>query len=166
LGWVVHQHEFKNPFDGTIIKRDRVYIPSRLNENRFLGREYVANLMMSGNENLVKAWLDGDWSIIDGAFFDCWDPKRHIVRPFEIRRTGDPLQIRRLGFGQAVLVWLVGSSRQTITRRKRGFGCRVVASFGIANGMECRTGSQTSASRCTPNSLAPALRSGKVLTPR
>jgi hypothetical protein len=104
-GWVVHEHEFINPFDGAAVKRDRVYIPSRLNENRYLGREYVANLMMSGHDNIVRAWLDGDWSIIDGAFFDCWDPKRHIVRPFEIPedwgrfRSGDWGSAKPFSFG-------------------------------------------------------------------
>lgn len=84
VGWVVHEREYKNPFDGAIIKRDRVYIPSRLHENRYLGQDYVANLMMSGNENLVKAWLAGDWDVIEGAFFDCWSNARHVVRPFAI----------------------------------------------------------------------------------
>ncbi len=105
LGWVVHEQEFKNPFDGSIVKRDRVYIPSRLNENRYLGQDYVANLMMSGNENLVKAWLDGDWSIIDGAFFDCWDSRRHVIKPFEVPkewarfRSGDWGSAKPFSFG-------------------------------------------------------------------
>jgi hypothetical protein len=32
----------------------------------------------------VKAWLKGDWTAIEGAFFDCWDESKHVISPFEI----------------------------------------------------------------------------------
>lgn len=63
---------------------ERVYIPSRVSDNHFLGEDYVAKLKAAGSTELVKAWLDGDWSVIEGAFFDCWNTSRHVVRPFEI----------------------------------------------------------------------------------
>ena len=31
----------------------------------------------------MRAWLDGDWSAIEGAFFDQWS-KRNVVAPFDI----------------------------------------------------------------------------------
>jgi hypothetical protein len=63
---------------------DRVYIPSRVSDNQYLGNDYIAKLKASGSKELIRAWLDGDWSIIEGAFFDCWNPRRHIVAPFAI----------------------------------------------------------------------------------
>lgn len=63
---------------------ERVYIPSRVADNKFLGETYVQQLKASGSEQLVKAWLEGDWNVIDGAFFDVWDTAKHVVRPFEI----------------------------------------------------------------------------------
>ena len=63
---------------------ERVYIPSRVHDNRYLGEDYIARLKASGGKELVRAWLEGDWSVIEGAFFDCWDSKRHVVRPFAI----------------------------------------------------------------------------------
>jgi hypothetical protein len=71
---------FKDSLSGL----ERVYIPSRVHDNKYLGESYVQQLKASGSEQLVKAWLEGDWSVIDGAFFDCWDTKRHVVRPFTI----------------------------------------------------------------------------------
>jgi hypothetical protein len=56
--------EFSNPFTGEKIVRDRVFIPSRITDNRYLGDEYIANLHSVGNDQLVKAWLLGDWDII------------------------------------------------------------------------------------------------------
>ncbi|MGH7024671.1 MAG: terminase large subunit domain-containing protein [Caulobacteraceae bacterium] len=64
----------------------RVYIPARLADNPKLSEAdplYVARLRQSGSEQLVKAWLDGDWNIIEGAFFDKWS-ERNIVRPFAV----------------------------------------------------------------------------------
>lgn len=61
-----------------------VFIPSKLGNNRYLGRDYVASLHLVGSEALVKAWLDGDWSAIEGAFFDCFETEKHVVAGFKI----------------------------------------------------------------------------------
>jgi len=98
-GWAVGARRFRNPFTGNEVERDWVYIPSRLADNHYLGDEYVANLFMSGSPALVKAWLEGDWSAIEGAFFDCWAPLRHIVRPFAV--PDDWLRFRSMDWGSA-----------------------------------------------------------------
>jgi hypothetical protein len=64
-----------------------VFIPSKLENNRALltaDPDYVNRLYLVGSDQLVKAWLDGDWNAIEGAFFDVWDSRRHVVRPFSI----------------------------------------------------------------------------------
>jgi hypothetical protein len=78
---------------------ERVYIPSRVHDNKFLGESYVNQLKASGSKELVKAWLEGDWSVIEGAFFDCWDSSKHVVRPFEI--PSDWLRFRAADWGSA-----------------------------------------------------------------
>jgi hypothetical protein len=120
MGWVVHKQDYKNPFDGQIVQRDRVYIPSRLNDNHYLGRDYVANLMMSGNENLVKAWLDGDWSVIDGAFFSEWSNERHVIAPIAL--PDDWTRFRSFDWGSAapfsVGWWAVVGDNTTLPNGK------------------------------------------------
>lgn len=69
MGWKVISSEFTDPFTKQTVTRERVYIPSRLTDNPYLGAEYVANLHMVGNAELVRAWLEGDWNVIAGAFF-------------------------------------------------------------------------------------------------
>lgn len=60
-------------------------IPSRVEDNRMIDQDaYVSNLRQAGSEALVKAWLRGDWSAVEGAFFDCWDERRHVIEPFPI----------------------------------------------------------------------------------
>lgn len=81
---------------------ERMFIPSRIQDNRILlanDPEYIARLKGLGSDALVKAWLDGDWSVVDGAFFDCWSTARHVVEPFEI--PADWTRFRSLDWGYA-----------------------------------------------------------------
>lgn len=67
------------------VSLSRVYIPSRIKDNRLLMQNdptYILRLQQSGSKALVRAWLEGDWSIIDGAFFDNWDTEL-IVKPMD-----------------------------------------------------------------------------------
>jgi hypothetical protein len=83
-GMEIYKFEFTNPFTKKKIEKTRVFIPSKVVDNKYLGDDYVANLFQVGSENLVKAWLEGDWSVIEGAFFPEWSTAKHVIRPFEI----------------------------------------------------------------------------------
>ena len=83
-GWEVRKFTFENPWTRETIEQDRVFIPSKLRDNKFLGPEYVANLQMVGSDTLVRAWLKGDWTVFEGAYFDCWRYDQHVVEPFEV----------------------------------------------------------------------------------
>ena len=79
----------------------RVYIPARLSDNQILTASdpmYVARLKQAGSEQLVKAWLQGDWSIVDGAYFDCWSASM-VVKPFAI--PSHWLRFRSFDWGSA-----------------------------------------------------------------
>jgi hypothetical protein len=39
---------------------------------------------MVGSDTLVRAWLEGDWTVIEGAYFDCWRYDLHVVEPFAV----------------------------------------------------------------------------------
>jgi hypothetical protein len=67
---------------------ERVYIPSRVGDNQYLGEGYVQQLKASGSKELVRAWLDGDWSVIEGAFFDCWSTEKHVIDLLKSRMIG------------------------------------------------------------------------------
>ncbi|WP_296310781.1 hypothetical protein [Pseudomonas sp.] len=58
---------------------DRVYIPLRVTDNQFLGASYVAQLKQSGSPELVRARLEGDWSVVAGTYFPEFDPRKHVV---------------------------------------------------------------------------------------
>jgi hypothetical protein len=74
-------------FDGvkSTVSLSRVFIPSKIKDNRLVminDPTYILRLQQSGSAALVKAWLEGDWNIIDGAFFDNWDTDR-LVRSMD-----------------------------------------------------------------------------------
>ena len=86
-----------------------MFIPSRVDNNQHIDVEaYKQRLRASGSKELVRAWLDGDWSVTMGAFFDCWNSTRHIVPPFAIPKRLAALPFDGLGLGLAVLGRLVG----------------------------------------------------------
>lgn len=64
---------------------NRVYIPSRVTDNVALDREaYIRQLKQTGSPELVRAWLEGDWSVIAGAFFPEFSMERHVCKPVEL----------------------------------------------------------------------------------
>lgn len=84
MGWQVIPTEFVNPYTGSKIMRERIFIPGKITDHNLLGDDYIANLMMSGSPELVRAWLEGDWSVIAGAFFPEFALGKHVVRPQEL----------------------------------------------------------------------------------
>lgn len=111
-------------------------IPSRITDNVVLldaDPGYIDRLRMTGSEALVRAWLEGDWSAIEGAFFDCWSA-RNVVRPFAVPK--DWLKFRSFDWGSAAPFstgwWAVaGDDFQSIPR---GALIRYREWYGAANG--------------------------------
>ena len=69
-----------------LLVRPRQFIPSSLMDNPSLDpQEYAAGLASMGDPLLIRAMLDGDWSIVAGAMFgDVWRAHRHICPRFDI----------------------------------------------------------------------------------
>jgi len=71
--------------DGSVHKS--AVIPSRITDNKILLESdpgYRSRLYLVGSPQLVKAWLEGDWTAIEGAFFSEWSNEQHILPPFAI----------------------------------------------------------------------------------
>jgi hypothetical protein len=98
-GYQVGKNSFRNPWTGEEVSRDWVYIPSKLRDNKYLGTEYIANLHMVGSPELVRAWVEGDFSAVEGAFFSNWDYTKHVVPSFPIPE--DWLRFRSMDWGSA-----------------------------------------------------------------
>lgn len=109
-GWIKQRYIDPAPRGLKIIERPLpngnvhryVFIPSRLQNNRILmaqDPEYINRLYLVGSVQLVRAWLEGDWSAIEGAYFPEFNPALHIVQPFEI--PAHWMRIRAMDWGSA-----------------------------------------------------------------
>jgi hypothetical protein len=67
-------------------RNDYEFIPARLADNPIYANdaEYRRTLAVLP-EHLRKAFLDGDWNVFAGQYFDIFDYGRHTARPEEIR---------------------------------------------------------------------------------
>lgn len=100
LGWslVSDVKEWK----GQKFVSERIFIPSKVSDNLLLAENdpgYVGRIMSSGNEALVRAWLDGDWSVIAGAYFPEFSHELHIVHPQALPRHW--VRYRAMDWGSA-----------------------------------------------------------------
>jgi hypothetical protein len=92
-GWVKQRYidgktpylPFKDPDTGFT----RMFIPSKTSDNDLMLSKdpFYRNRIKAataGNDALRRAWLEGDWDVVAGAFFDCWRNSKHVVKPFQI----------------------------------------------------------------------------------
>lgn len=90
MGMKILPTPYVNPFTGDKIYKERVFIPSRVVDNKYTNTpEYIGNLYLAANndQEIIKSWLLGDWNVMLGAFFHEWNPQLHIIRQFPIPRT-------------------------------------------------------------------------------
>jgi len=99
--WIIDYGAW-NPIRDEETKLTRVFIPARLTDNPELllhDPNYINRLKAVGSPQLVKAWLEGDWSIIEGAFFEEWSTARHVLEPFPI--PDNWIRFRAMDWGSA-----------------------------------------------------------------
>jgi hypothetical protein len=80
----------------------KVFIPSKVSDNPALLENdpgYINRLKSVGSPQLVKAWLDGDWDIVEGAFFPEFARERHVIPPFPVPNTW--VKFRSMDWGSA-----------------------------------------------------------------
>ncbi|TAK84318.1 MAG: hypothetical protein EPO20_14610 [Betaproteobacteria bacterium] len=82
-GFQIIEEPFTNPWTGETVIKQRIFIPGRITDHNLLGPEYIANLQMSGPPELVRAWLEGDWDVVAGAYFPEFSRGRHVLEPIE-----------------------------------------------------------------------------------
>lgn len=118
----------------------RQFIPARLDDNPSMAEDdpqYRQRLRGLGSRELVKAMEEGDWNVVEGAFFDCWNTDSHVLKPFGIPAAW--LRFRSMDWGSArpfsVGWWAVAPDwfetpdgtwlpRGAIVRYREWYGCR------------------------------------------
>lgn len=120
------------PYDDPKTGLTRMFIPSRITDNKYLkdNKQYISLLKATGSVELVKAWLEGDWDVVAGAFFDCWQRDKHVIKPFTIPQ--DWVRFRSFDWGSAkphsVGWWAIADGtndypRGALIRYREWYGC-------------------------------------------
>ena len=99
----------------------RRFIPATLFDNPYLAGDgmYEANLL-SLPEHQRRQLLEGDWSISEGAAFTEFNPKLHVIEPFEIPAGWAKFRAADYGYGSytGVLWFAVAPDEQLIVYRE------------------------------------------------
>lgn len=72
--------------DGRKVRRTTCFIRGDLFENKILlqnNPQYLATLMLLP-EKLRKAFMDGNYDILEGQYFETWSSATHLIEPFAI----------------------------------------------------------------------------------
>lgn len=75
------------PILDPVTRMQRMFIPAKLRDNRILLNSdpgYGDRLRGLASDAMVRAWLEGDWTVVEGAFFDCWRYEQHVLPPFNL----------------------------------------------------------------------------------
>ncbi|MES2390839.1 MAG: phage terminase large subunit [Acidobacteriota bacterium] len=95
--WIAKRYVFQaapwTPFYEAKSKREWVYAPSTFDANNMIDRDqYLDQLESSCPEDpeLLRAWRDGDWSVIRGAYFaECLSEDRNAIAPWTVLPMDD-----------------------------------------------------------------------------
>lgn len=109
-GWIKHRYIDPAPLGMRVLSRKLpngrdhkyIFIPAKLRDNRLLQTQdpdYETRLYLVGSAQLVKAWLDGDWSAIEGAYFPEFDTEQHVVQPLPLPKRW--MRFRAMDWGSA-----------------------------------------------------------------
>lgn len=107
------------PFEDEASGKQLMYIPAKIKDNKIgLERDpgYVKSLEGIGSKELVRAWLEGDWNAIDGAFFSEFSSARHVIPSFDI--PNHCFKFRSFDWGGAkpfAVLWFAVSDGEPIT---------------------------------------------------
>lgn len=88
--------------DGTVQVTTKMFIPSRVYDNKILlanDPAYISRLKEIGSPELVRAWLEGDWNVITGAYFPEFRADKHVIEPFDIPEHW--MRFRAMDWGSA-----------------------------------------------------------------
>lgn len=139
LGWKIINEEYANPWTRETVIRDRVFIPGRITDHNLLGPEYIANLQASGSAELVRAWLEGDWNVVQGAFFGEFGATRHIVGPSALPQHWVRFRGFDWGYARPFSVgWYAvsdgtvqGFAKGALVRYREWYGCNGEPNVGL-----------------------------------
>ena len=95
---VFHDATMRDPSNPDDKGWSTIFIPAKIEDNKYLDAGYAA--AFGGLPDHMQRMLrDGDWNVVAGAYFDCWETSKHVLQPFQIPRGW--LRFRSVDWGHA-----------------------------------------------------------------
>jgi hypothetical protein len=107
----------------------RRFIPANLFDNPYLAEDgmYEANLL-SLPEHQRRQLLEGDWSISEGSAFPEFNPRIHVVKPFDIPSDWAKFRACDYGYGSTTAVlWIAVSPDEQLVVYRELYCSKVTA---------------------------------------
>lgn len=114
-----------------------VFIPSRVEHNKILlhsDPDYINRLYLVGSTELVNAWLEGDWSAIEGAYFPEFSQARHVVAPMVLPAHWTRFRAMDWGSAKPFSVGWYAVSDGTLAQFPRGALIKYREWYGMKDG--------------------------------
>lgn len=126
--WLKAKFVTPAPLGHTLLKDpetggDVLFIRAKLQDNKILSindPRYADRLRGMGSKALVKAWLDGDWDVVAGAFFDEFSVERHVVRAHSIPDDWPRFRCMDWGSAKPFAVYWMAISDGSLPQYPRG----------------------------------------------
>jgi hypothetical protein len=133
MGWLDNAQPLSiRQMDASEGGMSRQFIPALLEDNPSMAADdpsYEMRLEGLGSKALVQAMRYGNWDVVEGAFFDCFDKARHVVQPFQV--PADWLRFVSMDWGSAspfsVGWWAVATDQITA---ENAFGKKIILPRG------------------------------------
>jgi len=109
--------------------KSRIFIPATMDDNTYLDDDYAIQFA-DMPEWKQRQFIEGDWNVVPGAYFDCWDPK-YVIEPFEVPNWWTCFRSCDWGFATpfAINEWVVADGSTVQTRSGKEFtppdGCLI-----------------------------------------
>lgn len=97
-----------------VMERTRKFIFATVHDNRAVNSDYRGTLeSLTGVER--RAYLEGDWDVSAGAYFDQWRYETHVVPAFTPRRTWQKWASMDYGFNHWNVIQLHATDEDGVT---------------------------------------------------
>ena len=117
--WVKARFVDPSPPNTSFVGKDgmsRVFIPSLLNDNKFLmeGDPQYKHRLEALPEREKKALLYGDWNIFEGQYFEEFDVSKHVIDPFPIPEDWRKWRAIDYGLDCLACLWIAMDSLRNV----------------------------------------------------
>lgn len=142
----------ETPFKGKDGRR-RIFIPAKLTENAYIMEndpDYLKS-METLPDALRQTLLEGRWDVIEGQYFNEFDPSDHVIEPFAIPRHWKRYRCLDYGLDMYAMLWFAISPDGHIYVYKEFCQSDMVIEDAAAKALEYSEGEEIAATFAPPD---------------